>query len=365
MPISPTTGAGISTGLGGLAGAFPDTSNTTQNTLQNSFSQNAFNTGTNVDIYNLMQQINDMVSSTYGTSNLATTEDSTSSVTPTLSPETQALLTQLVGRYNALSAPSLTGYGAGQTANINAGADAQSKAVENILASRGLSTSPAAATAQAGIQQNRLNQITGMQQQLPILQNQLNLANLAGATSFFSTIPKGAVTTGSRTGQQIGSTTQDTRSIGNVSQTGHQVGGTQSSGYGTQQGVNMGRTDTSQTSGGGVGGAASGAAAGFAAMLPYLLAASDKKLKKDIREIPQEKAIEKIRELKGRAWTWKGGSTEDSGVLAQEVQKVLPELVHDVKIKDMDIKAVNYAGLIPYLIGAVQNLDSRVSEAAH
>jgi len=345
-------GLGALLGLSGLAGLFPNMQNQNISGWQNTNTTNAFNTGSFTDLYNEIQSILENNQRTTGTTTTS------SSVTPTLSPETQQFMTQLMSRYSGMAAPSLTGYGAQQTASINQSADLQKQAVDNILAARGLSSSPASATAQAGIEQNRLNQITGMKQQLPILQNQLNLANLAGATGFFSTVPKGAVTTGT---QDIDTTT---RGIQTGSQTGHQFGNVLTSGSSSGTTQQIGQSSTKNSAGGGAGGAVSGVASAALAALPYILPLlSDKRLKKDIREIPQDKAITKIRELRGKSWKWKGGETEDSGFLAQEVSEVLPELVHNIKVSDTDLKGINYAGLIPYLVGAVQNLDSRISEA--
>ena len=207
----------------------------------------------------------DTTTDTKGTSNLDTIlntflnssqqSSGVTGTTPTLSPETQDFMNKLMTKYNAQAAPSLTGYEAQQTNNINTGANAQSQAVNNILAARGLSTSPAAATAEAGLQQNRLNQITNMQQGLPLLKNQLDLQNLAGASAFFSAIPKGSITT---TNNQ-----QTSQSTGQ--QTGSQVGSTTSTGH------TVGSTNEKGTSGGGIPGAFQGLGAGLGAILPWLL----------------------------------------------------------------------------------------------
>jgi hypothetical protein len=74
---------------------------------------------------------------------------------------------------------------------------------------------------------------------------------------------------------------------------------------------------------------------------------SDERLKKDIH--PITKATDVIMKLKPVEWNWK------KGVIAQDIEKVLPELVHT----DPDgsgFKKVNYSGLIPYLVSAVQEL---------
>jgi hypothetical protein len=326
-------GGGMGPALIGAGGSIvssliPTSSSQTQNTAGNTNTDTTYNTGQNIDMTTLMSMIQDLVQSQSQTSSSQTT----GSVTPTLSPEATAMMNSLMQKFGGMTTPSLTGYGAYQTGQINANADAQSQAVNNVMAARGLSTSPAAATAAANIDQNRINQVTQMQQQLPLLQNQLNLANLGAATNFFATIPRGQTSTGTTTGQtqtdsrQIGTTTQNQNQSGTVDQSGHtnvQIG---------SQGVSNTRGSTGL---------------------------SDERLKHTIRNLTQAKAIEKIRELKARTWKWKESDSKDVGVVAQEAMKVIPESVSNVI---GDLKAVDYASFIPYLIGAVQNIDSRLEE---
>ena len=81
---------------------------------------------------------------------------------------------------------------------------------------------------------------------------------------------------------------------------------------------------------------------------------SDMLLKKNI--IPLQNSLEKITRLNGYQYNWADvnrGSSLQTGVLAQEVEKQMPELV----ITDTDgDKAVNYSGLLPYLIESVKEL---------
>jgi hypothetical protein len=256
-----------SLGLSGVAGGAGTPTNTNTTSSSTGTSDVSSQSDTNNTLSTLLNFLNNFSQDTTGTTN--TTGTSVQGTTPTLSPATQAFMDNLIGKYNAQSAPSLTGFGAQQTNNINVAADAQKKAIDNIMAARGLSTSPAAGTAQTGLEQNRLNQITSMQQGLPLLQNQMNLQNLAGASAFFSAIPKGSITTGS-TAQQ-GQTTQNTTGQQSGQQTGSQTGS--SSTTGSQKGTTT-QTGTSSTvgsTGGGVGGAAAGLGGGLATILPYLV----------------------------------------------------------------------------------------------
>ena len=76
-----------------------------------------------------------------------------------------------------------------------------------------------------------------------------------------------------------------------------------------------------------------------------------------------ESATEKIAQLRGVTWEWREDAPEDAkeqpgiGVIAQEVEKVFPELV---TTDEQGRKKVEYEGLIAPLIEAVKELDDRV-----
>jgi hypothetical protein len=87
---------------------------------------------------------------------------------------------------------------------------------------------------------------------------------------------------------------------------------------------------------------------------------SDERLKKDIK--PLKNSLMKIIRLNGYNYYWKdSGSdqTKQSGMLAQEVESVFPELVHK-SLKG--VLMINYNGLIPYLIESVKELKKIVEE---
>ena len=86
---------------------------------------------------------------------------------------------------------------------------------------------------------------------------------------------------------------------------------------------------------------------------------SDENLKKDIVTVGD--AVTKVEALKGVTFKWKKNDADSAGVIAQDVEKVLPQVVKTVN--DMDgneYKAVNYAGLTSILIEAVKDLSARV-----
>jgi hypothetical protein len=85
---------------------------------------------------------------------------------------------------------------------------------------------------------------------------------------------------------------------------------------------------------------------------------SDMRLKKDIT--PLQQSLQKIIQLNGYHYYWKNEQGDDrlqTGVLAQEVQKIFPELV--TANKD-GILAVNYSGLIPVLIESIKEQQTQV-----
>ncbi|MBL0135937.1 MAG: tail fiber domain-containing protein [Chitinophagaceae bacterium] len=91
-----------------------------------------------------------------------------------------------------------------------------------------------------------------------------------------------------------------------------------------------------------------------------LTQSSDIRLKKNIA--PLQNSLDKIALLNGYQYNWidaSRGNALQSGVLAQEVEKQMPELVSTDAEGD---KSVNYNGLIPYLIESVKDLKQQIQE---
>ena len=82
---------------------------------------------------------------------------------------------------------------------------------------------------------------------------------------------------------------------------------------------------------------------------------SDINLKENIHTI--ENALETINSLRGVSFDWKETGSGSYGVIAQELQEVLPKLV-----SVGEIKTVNYNGIIGVLIEAVKELKKEVEE---
>ncbi|WP_395300451.1 tail fiber domain-containing protein [Enterobacter sp. ECC-175] len=82
---------------------------------------------------------------------------------------------------------------------------------------------------------------------------------------------------------------------------------------------------------------------------------SDERLKENIK--PLDRSLENILKLKGVSYTWKENKTADVGLIAQDVEKVYPELV---KTKD-DVKQVDYQKLVAPLIEAVREQQEQIN----
>ena len=98
-------------------------------------------------------------------------------------------------------------------------------------------------------------------------------------------------------------------------------------------------------------------------VVAFSTAFSDAKLKKDVLTI--DSALAKVLNLRGVEFTWVKGSREeerDIGVIAQEVEEVIPEVVRDTKSAFMGgtYKTVEYEKLVPLLIESVKELSAKV-----
>ena len=89
---------------------------------------------------------------------------------------------------------------------------------------------------------------------------------------------------------------------------------------------------------------------------------SDKKLKENIQVVPN--ALDKVEALNGVTFDWKRDGTPSAGVIAQEVQEVLPEAVKEVTpLKGGDSHlSVNYHALTSILIEAIKELKAEVEQ---
>jgi len=83
--------------------------------------------------------------------------------------------------------------------------------------------------------------------------------------------------------------------------------------------------------------------------------ASDINLKENVKKI--DNPIDKIIKIDGVRFNWKSDNKPSMGVIAQNIEKVLPELV-----RGNDSKTVNYNGIIGLLIECVKNQQEQIDE---
>ena len=95
---------------------------------------------------------------------------------------------------------------------------------------------------------------------------------------------------------------------------------------------------------------------------------SDKRLKKNV--IPIGNAIEKVNQIRGVEFDWIPKETSDGepvhlnegrdvGVIAQEIEKVLPEVV---TTRNNGYKAVKYEKIVPLLIESIKEQQEQIDE---
>lgn len=89
--------------------------------------------------------------------------------------------------------------------------------------------------------------------------------------------------------------------------------------------------------------------------------ASDERLKENI--VPLDKGLGTVEQIKTYKFNYKD-RPEDTlpGVIAQEIEKVLPEVVYDIEMEDGVYKAVRYQQIVPVLIEAIKELSDKVKD---
>jgi hypothetical protein len=93
-----------------------------------------------------------------------------------------------------------------------------------------------------------------------------------------------------------------------------------------------------------------------------ILAISDASLKENVRDL--DKGLDTINALQPRRFDWKNGDGNDiMGFIAQEVEEVMPELVHDYKYTDEENKkGLKMGDMVPSMVKAIQELSAQVNE---
>jgi hypothetical protein len=86
-----------------------------------------------------------------------------------------------------------------------------------------------------------------------------------------------------------------------------------------------------------------------------LASSSDRKLKDNIADVSAEQSMDIIRQLRPTTWDWKKDGKKSYGLIAQEVEPIVPEMV-----VDMGHLHLEYNQLHAFEIGAIQHLDVKV-----
>jgi hypothetical protein len=100
-------------------------------------------------------------------------------------------------------------------------------------------------------------------------------------------------------------------------------------------------------------------------VIAYSTTISDERLKTDIEKI--ENATDKVSQLNGYTFTYKADGKKSAGVIAQEVEKVLPSAVRDKKLPlktddGVAYKTVQYDQIIGLLIESIKELKQEINE---
>ena len=149
--------------------------------------------------------------------NLNQTGSQTGTTTPNLDPRASGLYDQLLNHYQSLLGnQDLSGYQAGAIGDINQTSDIKRKAMEQMLAARGIQ-GPAAANTLGNVENQRFSNITQLNQQLPLLQSQLSQQALTSGQGLFGAMPYGS--------SQQQNTTNEQRAVNTTKNPGNMLGG--------------------------------------------------------------------------------------------------------------------------------------------
>ena len=100
-------------------------------------------------------------------------------------------------------------------------------------------------------------------------------------------------------------------------------------------------------------------------VIAYSTTISDATLKYDIN--PVEFALDKINQLKGVSYKYKHNDRESAGLLAQDVEKVMPSAVNTKKLPlatgdDKEYKTLHYDSMTAILVEAIKELTAKVKK---
>jgi hypothetical protein len=88
---------------------------------------------------------------------------------------------------------------------------------------------------------------------------------------------------------------------------------------------------------------------------------SDRNLKENIVKI--DNALEKVSKISGYTFNYIGDDTPMTGVIAQELEEVLPEVVYETESPDgIQSKAVRHGNIVGLLIESIKELKAEIEE---
>ena len=110
----------------------------------------------------------------------------------------------------------------------------------------------------------------------------------------------------------------------------------------------------------------------FASVIAHMTH-SDRRLKKDIEPISNSTSLTKVLQLNPVYYTWKKdlvpssflkahGDGKQIGLIAQEVEDIIPEVIKEGELQDETWKGINYSKLTTVLIGAVKEQQEQIEE---
>lgn len=88
------------------------------------------------------------------------------------------------------------------------------------------------------------------------------------------------------------------------------------------------------------------------------LYSSDLNLKKNIQPLGSE--LDKVMALQAVSYEWKANNSSDIGFIAQEVEKIFPEVVHTSETTNL--KSIDYPKLTVYLVQALQEQQKEIEQ---
>ena len=100
-------------------------------------------------------------------------------------------------------------------------------------------------------------------------------------------------------------------------------------------------------------------------IIGYSTTISDQRLKHDINKI--ENALDKVSQINGYTFTYNHDGKKSAGVIAQEVENIMPSAVQSTNLifnddNDVEFKTVQYDQLTGLLIEAIKDLKAEIEE---